>query len=328
MFENISLIITEFNRSMLPLRKFNTTNHASAVRGKPPSRPWDFGEITLLILLIFGSIGNILTIMVMRTKRMRNSNAALLITCMASCDIILLFLKFIANMIKIYRIPIYNMCILIQVIPQAASFISVWLIVITSTERTFAVLTPLKVAFIFSKKRCKAIMLVLFLFFIALSSTTSVCIRYSVAQPYYCQIKGNKEGNCFFFYNYIFPWLKSSFGSWIPSVVGVILNIVMISALYKASNERRNILNQNYYTGVSSRTSSIELKNTNLIIPNKVNIRSLMMKNFKNTRVNSDTKKMSIASENNEIFVSDNKYGRNSSSANNSNLKEKQITIM
>jgi hypothetical protein len=213
---------------------------------KQSPRPWDFGEITLLILLIFGTIGNMLTIMVMRTKRMRNSNASMFIISMAISDIILLVLKFTANMIKIYRMPIYNFCIIIQVIPQAASFISVWLIVITSAERTCAVLTPLKVAYLFSKKHCKVIMSLMFAFFITLSGTTSVCIHYSKAQPYYCQIRGNKEGKCFIYYTYIFPWLKSAFGSWIPSIIGIVLNLVIICELYKASNARRAITNNHY----------------------------------------------------------------------------------
>jgi hypothetical protein len=216
------------------------------VTGKQSPRPWDFGEITLLILLIFGTMGNMLTIMVMRTKRMRNSNASMFIISMAMSDIILLVLKFTANMIKIYRMPIYNFCILIQVIPQAASFISVWLIVITSAERTCAVLTPLKVAYLFSKKNCKVIMALMFAFFITLSGTTSVCIHYSRTQPYYCQIRGSKEGRCFVYYTYVFPWLKSAFGSWIPSVIGIVLNLVIIFELYKASNARRDITNNHY----------------------------------------------------------------------------------
>jgi hypothetical protein len=214
--------------------------------GKIAPRPWDFGEITLLILLIFGTFGNMLTILVMRTKRMRNSNAAMFIISMAISDIILLVLKFTANMIKIYRIPIYNFCIAIQVIPQAASFISVWLIVITSAERTCAVMMPLKVAYLFSKRHSKILMLLMFTFFIALSATVSVCIHYSKTQPYYCVIRGSMDGSCFVYYTYIFPWLKSAFGSWIPSLIGIVLNVVIIAELFRASNARRGITNNQY----------------------------------------------------------------------------------
>ena len=248
------------NLSYAEIALMNTTKISiNEIKNKPPPRPWDFGEITLLMLLIFGSVGNILTILVMRGKRMRNTNAVLFITCMAVSDILLLLLKFTANMIKIYRVPIYDLCILIQVIPQAATFISVWLIIITSAERAAAVLVPLKVAFIFSRARCKLIIGMMILAFLVLSSSLSICINHSPNQPYYCQIRGNKNGKCFYYYTYVFPWIKSAFGSWLPSLLGISLNLVIIFELYKASNARK-IISSSYRS--SLRTNKEARKNS------------------------------------------------------------------
>ncbi|CAF0870284.1 unnamed protein product [Brachionus calyciflorus] len=230
------------NKTILDYKFYK--NLTTPISFSPKFRPWDFGEISLLILVIFGAITNFLTIKVMRSKRMRNSNASLFVICMAVSDFLLLLLKFIANMIKLYRVSIYNFCVLIQVIPQAASFISVWLIIITSTERTAAVLIPLKVASLFSHKRSKIIILIMIIFFLCLSSTISVCIEYSETQPYYCKIKGNQNGTCFKYYTYIFPWFRSALGSWIPSVIGLCLNLIIINCLYKASHNRKNITYQ------------------------------------------------------------------------------------
>ena len=86
---------------------------------------------------------------------------------MAIADNILLAFKFLASMIKIYHIPVYDFCILIYIIiPQAASFISVWLIMITTAERTAAVVFP-KVSFIFSKRRCKVMIFCMIVFFVS-----------------------------------------------------------------------------------------------------------------------------------------------------------------
>jgi hypothetical protein len=222
----------------------NVTRTAMSKGVRPfAPRSWDFGEVTLLALLIFGCIGNTLTIIVINKKRMRNTNASLFVTCMALSDIVLLVLKFTANMIKIYRIPIYDLCIFIQIIPQAASFISVWLVIITSAERAAAVLFPFKVMLIFSRFRCKLIIACMLIVFCLLSASIIFCLQYSPTQPYYCLIKGTLEGNCFFYYTYIFPWIKSAFGCWLPSLFGIILNLIIISALYRASNARRGITN-------------------------------------------------------------------------------------
>ena len=43
-------------------------------------REWDFWDYTLLICLIFGSIGNFLSILVMNTKELKNTNASLFVS--------------------------------------------------------------------------------------------------------------------------------------------------------------------------------------------------------------------------------------------------------
>lgn len=229
-----------------------------------PFRPWDYADVALLLLLVFGLVGNALTIVIMNSRRMRRSNAALFIICMAFSDILLLVLKFTSNMIKIYRLPIYNACIYIQVLSQASSFMSAWLVVITSAERAVAVITPFRVAHIFSKKHCQYIMIGLLAFFISLSSTITFCIEYKPSQPYYCQIKGEFEGKCFVYYNYIFPWLRSSLFSWIPSVLIIGLNVTIILELYKALNARKAITNGLKQSDSSNNCSLVnrEIRNT------------------------------------------------------------------
>ena len=43
-------------------------------------REWDFWDYILLICLIFGSIGNFLSILVMNTKELKNTNASLFVS--------------------------------------------------------------------------------------------------------------------------------------------------------------------------------------------------------------------------------------------------------
>ncbi len=43
-------------------------------------REWDFWDYSLLICLIFGSIGNFLSILVMNTKELKNTNASLFVS--------------------------------------------------------------------------------------------------------------------------------------------------------------------------------------------------------------------------------------------------------
>ena len=283
-------------------------------------REWDFGEISLLTLLIFGAITNSLTVVVMTRKRMRSSNASLYITFIAICDFLVLLFKFLANMIKLYRVSIYNFCIIIQIIPQAASFISVWLILATSAERTAAVLVPLKVIHLFSRKRSKLIICVLILIFVLISSSVSFCIEYSVNQPYYCRIKGNINGTCFKYYTYIFPWFRSALGSWIPSIFGLIFSYIMIRALSKASHIRKSITNQmlvKFKPKVNSQVSrSIESGRSIKLEEFKI----LLMKARRNSFSSIYTTEGSIRERSSSWRALSSVYSQQ--------MKERQITIM
>ena len=57
----------------------NTTKKLTLTNLNSNPREWDFWDYSLLFCLIFGTIGNSLSILVMSTKRLRNTNAALFV---------------------------------------------------------------------------------------------------------------------------------------------------------------------------------------------------------------------------------------------------------
>lgn len=154
------------------------------------SRSWDFWDISLLLLVIFGLAGNFLSIVVMSRPHMCNKNAFLFVTSMAISDCLFLSIKFLSNIIKMHRLPIFTACIVIQnVLPHTTLFVSVWLVIITSFERAVAVHYPLQVAILFSHQRCKILIACICVFFFMVSNTTAPCLEYQKNKPYYCQIK-------------------------------------------------------------------------------------------------------------------------------------------
>ena len=294
----------------------NLSNYSQAP-AKTQTRPWDFGEITLLILLIFGTVGNTMSVFVLQSKRLKTSNAALFLTCVAISDILFLLFKFIANMMKLYRISIFDFCVFMQVIPQAALFISVWLIIIISAERAIAVIKPLKVKLIFSRTRSKIIILFVVVFFLLLSSSIILCVTHSPAQPYFCQIKGQPNGACFVYYKLVFPVIKSVFGCFLPIIIGITLNSVIIKTLREASNKRETF-------GYSYSTSSLRNTNRNSSVVdfNKRKSITLDLRKKSSLKLDDPNPKL-FKKENSSISLSVRKMSFNYNYS-----KEKKITII
>ena len=64
--------------------------------------PFKTFEIALVLMFVFGLIGNVLSILVMRSKRMRNTNASTFIILISILDSLFLFCRNIAMFYKKY----------------------------------------------------------------------------------------------------------------------------------------------------------------------------------------------------------------------------------
>lgn len=265
---------------MLNVNLTKELNDSSSSSSPSLNRPWDVWEILLLFMLLFGAIGNILTIIVMRSKHMRQTNESLIITFISTSDIGLLLIKFIVNMQKMYKLKIYNLCILIHfILPQALAWLIHWLIVILIMQRCIAVLKPMQVNILFSKKRCRIIMFSMITFFIALSCTQAFCLEYNKKSPQFCVLKYTQikilisnnstkkistfstDDMCGLYMNVVFLWLKISLMSFAPCTLSTIFNIIMIKSLIKSNRFRRK-----HSSLFFKETPSINKKNSLILI--------------------------------------------------------------
>ena len=255
----------------------------STIKNQTVIRPWDVWEYCLLILLIFALIGNTLTILIMRSKKMRTTNTALFLTFMAFADMFVLALKFTVNMQKLYQIPVYEICILIQILPDIAALSSYWLIIITTLERCIAVWYPLKIAQIMTRRRCILLIFILICLLTLLSSTQIVCLKSLPLTPHFCGIKGSITGSCRIYLKNVYPWIKSVLMSWLPGVLGIILNLLIIISLAKASKQRENIAIR--MPTYKQRNSEVEILQENNGQFKKVHFKSVKMQISKERQI-------------------------------------------
>lgn len=82
--------------------RFISHNYGTRTHATNVDSPFKIFEIALVLMFLFGLIGNVLSILVMRTKRMRNTNASIFIILISILDSLFLFFRNIAMFYKKY----------------------------------------------------------------------------------------------------------------------------------------------------------------------------------------------------------------------------------
>lgn len=90
------------------------------------------------------------------------------------------------------------------------------MLILVLAEQTTAVIKPLKVRQIFSRKKC-FLLICLFTTIVTVFSVTSryACIEYNESKAY-CVYSGGISSDCFYFFTRIYVVIKAMLGSWIP----------------------------------------------------------------------------------------------------------------
>ena len=123
-------------------------------------------------------------------------------------------------------------------------FISAWIVLFSSAERTAAVKYPLNVAQIFSRKRCIYMIMAVFCIFLSVTSSFQLmCFEFSEAK-HHCQIYGGINGTCFKVHTY-YVLYRSTISTWLPIVIGTCLNSTIVVLIYRAHNKRQQMTVEN-----------------------------------------------------------------------------------
>jgi len=91
------------------------------------------------------------------------------------------------------------------------------------------------VADLFSKQKCILIIIMVILSSLSVTSSAGFCATYNKDKPYLC----NLQGNCKDYFHNIYQIFKTLLGSWLPSLIGLCLNIIFIIFLRKIANKRK-----------------------------------------------------------------------------------------
>ena len=194
------------------------------------------------IIVIIGLINNMLTLVVMRRPGLKSSSASVYFSVLAISDSLVLLLDWMNNWIKrifsIYIIGMSNgLCIAHRTLFSTSFTYSAWLVVCIVVERVVVVTFPFH-----AKRLCKPS--------IALATCFTVLILVLATKCYNIFMwEVDANGSCHFapqheyFAQYISQWLSSAFYSYIPFLILVILNCILIRNIARADKKRQEMSN-------------------------------------------------------------------------------------
>ena len=199
------------------------------------------------LLVVLGSLGNLLTVLILCCRCMRKNSTYVYLAVLAVADTVVLYV----GLLRLWLGELMGqdvrdfadwLCKAVNVLGHAASDYSVWLIIAVTVERYIVVCHPLKVVNICQGRRALGVVGILALIFLALNLHfiwTVQVINFPVDGGLVPQCAGGDD------YRYmienVWPWVDAFVYSFIPFLIIVFLNILIIRQVILAKRLRFNM---------------------------------------------------------------------------------------
>ena len=204
----------------------------------------DFVVYTFPVLIIVGTICNILTFLVMRRKKLRHQSTGFYMAVLAIADELALLLGCLSQWLWSYKkiniltISTYA-CKIFSVVLYTTFDFSVWMVVIMTIERFIAVTFPLKSMYFCTVKKAKIATLIL------------TCILFSINSHFLYTHSNIDRGNVSgcqsnnesfdFFMQHLWPWIDATKYAFTPFLIILVFNVLIIYNLFIAAKSIKNL---------------------------------------------------------------------------------------
>lgn len=212
-----------------------------------------FGVYVFPIVIFFGTIGNILSFLVLCRHAMRTTSTCVYMQAIAVMDLAVLYINAfrkwltILNEGKDISTKSETACIIIHFLSYFTYDLSVWLVVAMTVERFIAIHFPLKAAQMATPSRARKVTLLLFVIFVAINSQLFWTV--TIDDREYCVPREAYEE----FHDKVMPWLDAAIYSFVPFAVLLTFNILIIYDNRRATMRRRSMRSQNHRNRTDSR---------------------------------------------------------------------------
>ena len=242
-FTNSNIVQVSANITTTPAVYGNGSTGGTAAYGLDPmSEPMHKLGVGILlwmlpIIITIGTIGNILSFVVMIQREMRQTSTFFYLAALAVADTVVLFMSALKTWIRLFSgfemLHISNLsCKVVTFSTYLSLHLSAWLIVAVTVERFIVVWFPLKATSLCSAKRAKyttfGIALAFFLLNMHLLWTGEL-----ITNPRTGRATCAMSQSHHFLYRDVLPWVHLTLYSFLPFVLLLAFNILIILSLVK-----------------------------------------------------------------------------------------------
>ncbi|BHF67000.1 7 transmembrane receptor (rhodopsin) [Sparganum proliferum] len=180
------------------------------------------------LILCFGLFGNVLTVLVLRSRKLRQSSSCFYLTVLAITDILYLLTSLLASIVNyIFLFPLELrqksavLCVITPFLHYTLAYISVWLLVAVTVERAIWVVLPFRARRICTDLTAKITVTCFILGFTLTDSHFFFTMKYQEIAP------GSFACIPTYFADRVFPFYDLLFAALLPCFIMLIANIMI-----------------------------------------------------------------------------------------------------
>lgn len=200
----------------------------------------------MMVIFILGTLGNIVSLIVMLRPTMRTSSSAFYLSSLAVADTVVLLVGCLRRWVfEVFGEDLLNesaaACYSLNFLQYWSFDVAVWILVAMTIDRVIVVMAPLKSHLYATKKRA-SIALVSLMILCAIINCHLFATTYLKESPggNICTARAEYDD----FFEHIWSWLDASIYSFIPFTVLLILNIIIILSMSRADRRKRQMTNR------------------------------------------------------------------------------------
>lgn len=182
------------------------------------------------ILLIVGTVGNLLSIAVLLRKRMRRSTTMFYLTCLSFADLFTLYTGLLRYWIRrAFDVDIRNLsdmgCKIHTFLVYVSLDLTVWILVSVTVDRCLSVSFPFKAKRMCTLKRSKWMVIIILTVLVLINMHFLWQLELVDTWEFRCDANSEAADN---FYNYVWPWIDLCVFCLVPFTVMIICNAKII----------------------------------------------------------------------------------------------------